>query len=588
MAGKLSLEEIIRKHSLKNAADYKLAIPAKVVGKVIGEFPDAKNDMKATMKLLNEEAKRVNALTHAQVLQEMKEFEFEEKKVEKKELELPSAVQGHVLTRFPPEPSGYPHIGHAKAAWLDCQSALNYGGKMLLRFDDTNPEKEKQEYVEALKEGLTWLGIEWSQESYTSDRMEEFYTYCDEMFVKYKAYVCTCSAEAVKKGREEKKACDCTVREPQENMKLFRKMRDASRPKDGCAPSGQKPEAGGKMSEGEAVVRFRGDMHSENTVMRDPTLFRIIVASHYRQGEKYKCWPSYDFVAPIMDSTEGVTHAMRTKEYELRDELYFAILKILELRPPQLIEFSRLSIKGAPISKRLITPLVAAGKVEGWNDPRLPTLKGLARKGILPEAVKSFVLSFGISKVESEPNWDALLAENRKLLDERCMRRYFVRSPVKLLVDGAPEKEAEVSNHPKNAGMGKRKIITASEFWIAGTDADALTIGETFRLKELYNLVVTEKTTECIKAKYDADEGLAAKKIQWVPVASALNCKVKIAGDLLDESDNFRENSMSEDNGYCEASCLELTVGDIVQFERYGYARIDKIEENRLVFIFSC
>ncbi len=570
MAGKLTLEESIRKYTLKNAHVYKLAIPAKVVGKIIGEFPDAKSDMKATMKLLNEEAKRVNALTPEQVLQEMNDFEYEEKKEEKKELALPGAVQGKVLTRFPPEPSGYPHIGHAKAAWLDCQGAINHGGKMILRFDDTNPVKEKQEYVGALKEGLTWLGIDWSAETYTSDRMGEFYTYCDEMFIKYKAYACTCPADAVKKSREAKARCDCAAREPQENMAIFRKMRE------------------GKMEEGEAVVRFKGDMQSENTVMRDPTLFRVMKAPHYRQGEKYKCWPSYDFVAPIMDSLEGITHAMRTKEYELRNELYFAMLKSLELREPQLIEFSRLSIKGAPISKRLITPLVSAGKVEGWDDPRLPTLRGLARRGILPEAVKTFVLSFGLTKVESEPNWDALLAENRKLLDERSMRRYFVRSPCKLIVDGAPAKEVEVHNHPKNAEMGKRKINAGSEFWIAGTDADALTVGETFRLKELYNMVVTEKQQGQVRAKYDADEGLAAKKIQWVPVESAVSCKVKIAGDLLDEQGNFRENSMSEDAGFCEEACRELSVGDIVQFERYGYARMDKLEENGLVFIFSC
>ncbi|MFA6214907.1 MAG: glutamate--tRNA ligase, partial [Candidatus Micrarchaeia archaeon] len=475
MPGNLTLEESIRKHALKNAHDYKLAIPAKVIGKVLGEFPDAKKDMAGTMKLINEEAKRVNALSHEEVQKEMADFEYAERKEEKKELELPGAIQGHVLTRFPPEPSGYPHIGHAKAAWLDRAGAARHGGKMLLRFDDTNPEKEKQEYVEALKEGLVWLGIDWSEESYTSDRMDDFYTYCDEMFIKYKAYVCTCSAEQVKKGREEQKLCDCAAREPQENMALFRKMRD------------------GKMGEGSAVVRFRGDMHSENTVMRDPTLFRIITAPHYRQGEKYKCWPSYDFVAPIMDSTEGITHAMRTKEYELRDELYFAILKILELRPPQLIEFSRLSIKNAPISKRLITPLIEQKKVEGWNDPRLPTLLALARRGILPEAVKTFVLSFGLSKVESEPNWDALLAENRRLLDERAMRRFFVKSPAALIVDGAPAKEVAVKSHPKNAGMGERKIAAGSEFYISGTDADALQAGETFRLKDLYNLVVTGK-----------------------------------------------------------------------------------------------
>jgi len=521
---------------------------------------------------------------------ELSEFTFEEKKEDKgpKEIELPSAAQGRVVTRFPPEPSGYPHIGHAKAAWLDYESARRYGGKMLLRFDDTNPEKEKQEYVEAIKAGLLWLGIDWRDETHTSDRMEEFYTYCDEMFVKYAAYVCTCTAEQVKKGREEKRECDCSAREPQENMALFRKMRDASRPKDDCAPSSQKLEAGGKMEEGEAIVRFRGDMRSENTVMRDPVLFRIIKKEHYRQGTAYVCWPSYDFAAPIMDSLEGVTHAMRTKEYELRNPLYFAILKKLDLRAPQLIEFSRLSIKNAPISKRLITPLIEQGKVEGWDDPRLPTLSALRRRGILPEAIKSFVLSFGLSKVESEPNWDKLLSENRKLLDERSERRYFVRSPVKLVVSGAPAKEATLKNHPAKTEMGERKMAAGSEFYIAGPDAEALQEGELFRLKELYNLTVTGKSAGGISAKYEADEGIAAKKIQWVPVESALACKVKVPKDLLDEEGNFRSDSMAEDNGYCEPSCRQLSDGAVVQFERYGYCRMDKKEEHGLVFVFSC
>ncbi len=582
-----TLEETIRKHVLKNAHDYKLAIPGKVIGKVIGEWPDAKADMKATMKLINEEAKRVNSLAPDALEKELADFTFEEKKEEKKEIELPGAAQGRVVTRFPPEPSGYPHIGHAKAAWLDFESARRYGGKMLLRLDDTNPEKEKQEFVDALKEGLLWLGIDWADETYTSDRMEEFYTYCDELFVKYAAYVCTCPAAEVKKGREAKKACDCSAREPQENMALFRKMRE------------------GKMEEGEAVVRFKGSMQSENTVMRDPTLFRIIAAPHYRQGEKYKCWPSYDFAAPIMDSLEGVTHAMRTKEYELRNELYFAVLSKLELRRPQLIEFSRLQIKNAPISKRLIAPLVADGRVEGYVDPRLPTLSGLKRRGILPEAIREFVLSFGLSKVESEPGYDKLLSLNRKLLDERAARRYFVANPVKLSVEGAPEKEAIVKNHPTKKEMGERKIAAASQFYISGSDAQALQMGELFRLKELYNLTVLGKTEGEIRAKYEADEGIAARKLQWVPVESAVACKVKKPTDLLDEAGNYRADSLPVESGFCEASCRDLPDGAIVQFERYGYARLDgkalflpgqkgthspeaNREENDLVFIFSC
>lgn len=584
-----SLEEIIRKHTLKNAHDYKLAIPAKIIGKVIGEFPDAKGDMKGTMKLINEEAKRVNALAPADAEKELSEFTFEEKKEEKKEIELPSAVHGKVVTRFPPEPSGYPHIGHAKAAWLDYEAAKRYGGKMLLRFDDTNPEKEKQEYVEAIREGLLWLGIDWGEESCTSDRMEEFYTYCDEMFVKYAAYVCTCTAEEVKKGREERRACDCSAREPQESMALFRKMRGSVR-SDGIgagAEAGSEQSASG-MEEGEAIVRYRGDMKSENSVMRDPTLFRIIKKGHYRQGSKFVVWPSYDFAAPIMDSLEGVTHAMRTKEYELRNPLYFAVLKKLDLRAPQLIEFSRLAIKNAPISKRLITPLIESKKVEGWDDPRLPTLSALKRKGILPEAIREFVLSFGLSKVESEPNWDKLLSINRKMLDERCVRRFFVRSPVKLSVTGAIAKEAVAKNHPGKPEMGERKIATNGVFYIAGPDAEALQVNETFRLKELYNLTLVSKDADGLVAKYEGEEGLAAKKIQWVPQDSAVKCIVRVPHDLLDDSGNFVEGSMGQDEGFCEASCKGLADGAVVQFERYGYARLDAKEDNSLTFIFSC
>lgn len=566
-----ALEEVIRKWTLKNAHDYKLAIPAKIIGRVIGEFPDAKKDMKGTMKLINEEAKRANLLSAGELQKELSEFAFEERKEEaRKEIELPGAVQGHAVTRFLPEPSGYPHIGHAKAAWLNYEGARHAGGKMLLRFDDTNPKKESQEFVDALKDGLLWLGIDWADETYTSDHMDEFYVACEEMFVKFYAYVCTCSAEEVKKGREAKKACDCSARDPQENMALFAKMRS------------------GKMEEGEAVVRLRGDMKSENTVMRDPTLFRIIKDEHYRQGKKYSCWPSYDFEVPIMDSNEGITHAMRSKEYELRNELYFAILKKLELRAPKLIEFSRLEIKNAPISKRLITPLVADGMVEGYDDPRLPTLAGLKRRGILPEAIKEFVLGFGLSKVESEPGWDKLLSLNRKLLDERAMRRYFVRGPAKLTVSGAPPKEAVLKNHPSKQEMGNRKMNAGSSFFIAGPDADALQVGELFRLKELYNLTVVEKNADGLVAKYEADEGIAAKKIQWVPVDAAVQCRVKVPHDLLDSQGNYNPNSMTEDAGFCEPSCRELPDGAIVQFERYGYARLDKKEDNGLVFIFSC
>ncbi len=565
------LDTSIRKWALKNAHDYKLAIPGKVIGRVVGECPEAKDDMKGTMALINEEAKRVNGMSHEQVALELAEFKFEEKKEEgEKKIELPGAVAGKVVTRFPPEPSGYLHIGHAKAAFLNFEGAKNHGGYMRLRFDDTNPEKEKEEFVGAIIDGLKWLGISWGGEiTYSSDYMEKLYEYADEMILKSKAYVCTCNADDVKSGRQNGEECLCRTKMAEDNMMDWRKM------------------IGGKIEEGGAILRFRGQMKAENTAMRDPALFRVLKTPHYRQGEKYKCWPSYDFVAPILDSVEGITHAMRSKEYELRDELYFAILKILDLRKPNLIGFSRLNIAGAPVSKRLITPLINEGKVTGYDDPRLPTLAALKRRGILPEAVRKFVLQFGLSKVESEPGWGKLLNENKKLIDPVSMRRFFVAAPSMLQLEKFQPKIIELKNHPNKAELGARQALVQAPFWIAGKDASALEVGEEFRLKDLCNVRVKEKMDGMIVAEYTSDDGQVAKKIQWVADSFKTEVEVAVVGDLLVDG-KYNPDSMKVAGGYAERACEGMAVGDIVQFERFGFVRLDAKEDGKLKFILSC
>jgi glutamyl-tRNA synthetase len=351
----MDLEQSIRKWVLYNAHEFGKARADKVLAKVLAQHPELKKDPKSVLKEVEQECQRVNSLSSSQLLQEFSSFFAQEKegssegkkKQDEKEREilLPNAVYGKAVSRFAPEPSGYLHIGHAKAAFLSFEGALNAGGYMLLRMDDTNPEKEKQEFADAIANDLKWLGISWLGEiSYVSDYMQTLYEFADELILKGKAYVCNCSAQEVKRGREEGVQCDCRAKSPEDNLHDFRKMIQ------------------GKVAEGEAILRWAGDMKAENTVMRDPTLFRVIFTPHFRQNEKYKCWPSYDFEAPIMDSIQGVTHAMRSKEYELREELYYSILNALELRAPTLVHFSRLSIKGAPVSKRLITPLIQAGQ----------------------------------------------------------------------------------------------------------------------------------------------------------------------------------------------------------------------------------
>jgi glutamyl-tRNA synthetase len=558
------LETVIRKHVLKNSFDFGKANAGSVVGKVIGEFPDAKKDMKSTMAKINEEIARVSKLGKSEIEEEMAGFEYAKKEEKEKSIELPNAVMGKVVTRFPPEPSGYPHIGHAKAAWLDFEAAKAYGGKMLLRFDDTNPEKESYQFVEAIKAGLEWLGVKWSgEETYTSDNLPKVYEVAKTLIDKGMAYTCTCSQEDMSKGRTESKPCGCRGLDAGNHLDKWNRMVE------------------GDFKEGQIVLRFKGDLSAANTVMRDPTLARIIETKHFRQLEKYRVWPSYDLAVVVMDHLEGITHSMRSKEYELRDELSQALYRALEWTPPTLIAFSRLSIKRAPISKRLLVPLVNEKKVMGWDDPRLPTLAGLKRRGILPEAIKAFVLSFGLSKVESEPDWEALLAENRKMLDPLSPHFFFVADPVELGVTGLEGRTIELKKHPK-ADLGEREIKVLSHLYIAKSDAENLKEGEVFRLKDLCNVKLIGKGTKLSGVL--AEDSMVEKKIQWV--SDLIGCTVLVPGDLLDEKGEFDPYSMKTVKGFCEKAVSEMAPGVVVQFERFGFCRLDRKEP--LTFIFSC
>jgi len=562
----MTIEDTIRKHALRNAHDYGKAEAKFVVGKVIAENPEAKGKMKEVMILALKVVGSVNAMKKDEVEAQLKKYVFIEKKEEKKGLTLPDAQRGKVVTRFPPEPSGYPHIGHAKAAMLDYEAARVYDGKFLLRFDDTNPEKEDAKFVEAIKDGLSWLGVKWDAETYVSDSIPKLYAYAEKMLEAGDLYVCECKPDEIKKNRAAGEECECRARGAKENLALWDRMKQ------------------GEVHGGAMVVRFKGDMKAPNTVMRDPTMFRVIEKVHYRQGNKYSLWPMYDFDAPIIDSLEGVTHAMRTKEYELRDELYYAILDALGMRKPILVEFARLQIKNAPISKRLITPLIEKKEVSGWDDPRLPTLAALRRRGIFPDAIRAFVLSFGLAKTESMPGWDALLSENKKMLDPVAPRYFFVPAPVLLTVKGAPEKEAKLHKHPGDEKMGFRTMKGSGTFYISRADADMLKVGDVFRLKDLYNVKVEAMGEDGLAGSYEGDAPLPEKKVQWVN-EQGIRASVMVPGDLLLENGGFNPYSMRIDEGLVEPDAGKLELGARVQFERYGFCRLDDKQLMRFIFI---
>ncbi len=568
----MELKEVARKHALKNAFDYGRASAGAVVGKVVAEAPEAKRDMRGLGKLVAQVVAEVNELSRTAVEKEVRHYTFEQKIEEERKIRLEGAVEGKVVTRFLPEPNGYLHIGHAKAAWLNRQAADDWKGKCLLRFDDTNPETEQEEFVKAIRGDLSWLGVEFDgAEAYASDLMPKFYELAERMAGDGNAFVCECGADEVKRNREKSVECNCRGKSKKQNALDWKKMVE------------------GKFGEGQAVLRLKGDVKALNTVMRDPTLFRIIEKRHYRQGKTYRAWPTYDFEVSIADSLAGVTHCLRSKEYELRDELYYRILELMGMRKPFVYDFARLSIKGTLLSKRFLKPLIEEKKVMGWDDPRLPTIRGLKRRGVLPQAIKEFVLGFGLSKVESEPTWEKLLSINRRLLDGKAEHFFFVAEPVELAVVKVPAEHAgekQLSKHPQQK-LGFRRVVVANSFFLAGGDAKQLVEGEVFRLKELYNVRLKKKGRE-LEAEFVGTDKIDGKILQWVSgeKGEAVKAKLLQAGDLVNESGGFNEKSLTEVSGYCEKECGKLEEGEVVQFERVGFCRLDDAEKKR--FVLSC
>jgi len=557
----MNLEEIILKHSLKNASEYGKAQPGAVVGKVIAEAPDAKNDMKGTMQLISKVIEKVNKMKKEQIDKELSKFKFEEKREEERKITLEDGERGRVVTRFLPEPNGFMHLGHAKAAFLSYEAAKEYGGKCLLRFDDTNPEKERGEFVNSIKEDLAWLGMKFEKEVYSSDKMPDFYKFARQLIMQGGAYICSCEKEKVNELRGLGKACECRSNTIESSLDAWENM------------------LAGKYKKGDAILRLKAEPDAANTVMRDPTLFRINTAEHYRQGKKYSVWPTYDFEVSIADSLDGITHALRSKEYELRDELYYRIIEKLGLRKPIVYDFSRLRIKGLPLSKRLLKPLIDEKKVSGWDDPRMPTIRGLKRRGILSEAIRSFVLSFGLSKVESEPSIDALLIENMKLLDPKAQRYFFVIEPVELLVNGVPKGEVKLRKHPTE-NLGERTLNITGRFFISKSDADKLKKGDSFRLLDLCNVKLIEKG-RILKTEFTGNEGMEEKKLQWVP-EEFIKIEVLIPSELF-FGEKFNKESLKSVEGYCESECSYLKKGDIVQFVRYGFCILDDDEKMKFI-----
>lgn len=560
------LKKEIRKIALQNAVEHDGKTKDKVVlSKSLGTIPELKNNVKEVIPEIASIVSQVNGMSieeqKTEIQNNFPEILDVKENVKEERVGLPpleGAEQGKVVTRFTPAPNGYPHIGHAKAAIISEEYAKMYGGKLVLRYDDTNPEDTRLEYWAAIKVGLDWLGIEFDEIKNTSDDIGLFYDKCVEMIKKNYAYVCTCKRDTISKNRKEMVSCECSMGDVKQNEERWERMFKKYKP-------------------GEAVVRFRGDMESKNTVMRDPVLFRINDARHARLAEEHRVWPSYDIAVAVEDSTDGITHALRSKEYELRNELYHAILDALDMRHPKMLEFSRLEFKGMPVSKRILRPLIDEGKVSSYDDPRLPTLAALERRGITPEAIRKFTLSLSLTKADTLAPFDSLEAFNRKIVDENSIRLFMVKDPKTLTIRNLPNSTVELPNHPSNK-MGTRKVTVEDSVFLSSDDVKSLKIGDQLRLMGLGNVKITSVNSE-ITGEFTGDErDVNFMKLQWVSQKNAHELKILIPQRLFVD-DKFNEESLEEIHVYVEPHYLELRNGEEIQFVRFGYCRKDSSKQ---------
>ena len=559
------------KWALKNAVDHDgRAMVGPVIAKILGESPELRSEIERVKEEAARAVKEVNEMSLDQqrrLLEKIAPELLRAKKVEEKKLPpLPGAEKGRVITRLPPEPSGYMHIGHGMSGLLNYLYARMYDGFVWLRFEDTDPRKVKPEYYESFRRGYRWLGIEWDDEKNNSDDMELFYKYAEKLIKLGKAYVCRCPIENIRRFRREMRECEHRSQGVDENLDLWNDM------------------LGGRFREGEAILRLKGDMRSKNTAMRDPALFRIIDHPHPLTGRRYRVWPLYDFAVSIEDHLCGVTHVLRTSEFALRDELQNYIRELLGMDNPIYVEYSRFEFKGTPVSKRKLRALIEAGIASSWDDPRFPTIDGIRRRGILPEAIREFTITqTGFSYARREYDWSLLFAINRRLLDPKARRLFFTPNPVKLIVENSPKTSANIPYHPDNRELGFRRIEAEGEFYISGGDFEEMRVGDVLRLKYLMNLRVIEKAGEYVRAEFLSREPMKnVKIIQWVPVDEAVKVTILVP-DIIYVNDEINPNSLKIVKGFGERAVEDVKVDEIVQFERFGFCRRDS--ESELSFI---
>ena len=565
--------ELIRKFALLNAVKHggKAREPS-VIGKALAEKPQLKTEMEKVVKFVKEIVREVNSLSLAEqrkiIEEKWPELLVKKKVEEEKRLPpLPNAEKySRIVTRFSPNPDCVLHLGSARAIILCYEYAKMYKGLFLLRFEDTDPKLKKPipEFYDKIREDLEWLGCKPDKEYIQSDRIPIYYEHAEKLLEKEKAYVCTCTRKEFRQKILAKKPCPCRTLPAETHLERWSKMLN------------------GTYDEGEAVVRIKTDIEHPNPAIRDWPALRIINTEKYphpRVGSKYPVWPLYNFACGIDDHLLGVTHIIRGKEHltnQRRQEFLYAHLG---WKYPEAIHYGRLKITGAFLSKSKIIKGIREGLFKSWDDPRLATFLALKRRGIMPEAIKQLIIDVGPKTADVVLSWENLYAYNRKILDPKADRYFFVPSPVQLTVRKVPKNfNVKIPLHPDDSARGKREYqikpkgeTMEVKFWISRKDSEKFGEKQIVRLMELFNIEIVEARSYAVEANYHSETYKEAKTVKaplihWVPIDEGMPCQVVMPDASIEE-------------GIAEKLCKKLKPDTIIQFERFGFVRIDQTNE---------
>lgn len=485
------------------------------------------------------------------------------------DVNLKGVEHGKVVTRFPPEPSGFLHIGHVKAALLNDYFARHYGGELIVRFDDTNTDKATQGFEDAIVHDLHLLGIKPDRVEYTSDYFDRLLDEAEKFIRAGKAYVDGTPPDEMKEQRMAKRANAYRDQEIEENLRLWGLMKD-----------------GGEGGEG-YVLRAKIDIRHKNGTMRDPTMYRSKDVPHHRKGSAYRVYPTYDFSCPLVDSWQGVTHALRSLEYKDREKQYQWFSTAAGVRAPTVWEFSRLDFVRTVLSKRKLQRLIDLGAAAAWDDPRFPTIQGVRRRGMTIQGLRAFILSQGASRNNTTQEWDKIWTVNKRVIDPAAPRHVALdlAKARKVHVLNVPETQVvkQMPKHKKNADLGQKSVVYQRDIWIEGEDADSFEVGETVTFMDWGNMKITSITEDAVDAEFLPDDQnfKGTKKVTWLAaIEDLVDLRAHVYSDILtkdrlEEEDDFEafvnrdSETVTELKGDINLKLLKK--GDTIQLERRGF-----------------